>query len=701
MTGLLCRLSGRLLIHSGQGSHVPVHLPIVNYYPYFNLVLMRASHSLKTLENKELGIKKPMIIKTDKKLRSRLRKVAKILQQRTQGNEFKAQMIFQLYKVEGADLIRDLMSSDKFVKGFSQTLSEADMKSASTINKLMTVKDYIWNIIPKSLNAQAMTLDLLITNALTYNLKLTCEALLQLFTLSRIPACDHPKVEVQAIHEQLQSVTVLDGSMLEDLRSKICDICIQFSIGLGRPFITALLLNRCMDHSVYITPSTIKNVLISLSVSHSLLGNYQNYTLIKLINKLEGKDILSATLYLRLISNMCKSDSNPFFPNIILHKAIDLNEILHDLSHTNLSALKDLISLNIDKGHVQKALQIWKLGYDYDPEFPYNNIGLLRKLFMSCDMSDKAELVSNNFPEDLLTHKDLFDVTLAFFGLHPDFNNDFIELSKFVTPPISRPLLSSLLISFLSRNSKREVSLLTKAIINSQGGLMPDDVDALVKHCLKKSDFSEALRIVFHNKISATKLGYVRLTKFILKNALDGFVVKIDRDDSLYETVKSHVSKANPDISSAPLEDSPQTESINENSRLQSDLILNLVTIELMKLGDDPVLKDLTLVLLDYLCKKNGCAVGRRFFMRSKKHNSQSGFRFDFVKFGLPRNFIHLVKIDDTNQLRCLKIILDHAKTENDQTTIEWCISELRRAGMLVEDIIKENFCDLVRSGNL
>lgn len=661
---------------------------------------MRASHSLRTPENADSPQITTTFIDADKESRKRLEKVAKILHKKKKGHEFKAQMIYQLYKAEGADFLSDLMTSKGFIMKNSAMISESGDKNLLANGRNEFVKNSIWKMIPTSLNTQVITLDLLISNALKYNLKFTCELLLQIFELPSIPACDYPILEVQEIHKKLLSKTALDSSTLEKLRATLCDFCIQLSMGFGRPLISALFLNRCMEHSIYIHPSTIEQVLISLSVTHSLLGNYQYYTLIKLLNKLEVKTILDAPLYLRLISNMCKSGGFPFFANMILHRAIELNSFLHDKSHFNLSALKDLTWLNIDNGNIQKALEIWKFCYDLDSEFPYENKLLFRKLFISCKMSDKAELLTKHFPEDLLTHNDLFDIILTFFGLHPDFNNDFIELSKFVAPPISRPLLSSLLISFLGRSSRKEVSLLTKAIINSQGGLMPLDVDALVKHCLKNSEFSEALQIVLRNKISATKLGYVRLTEYVLNKALDGFVVKLDPNDPLHETIRIHVTKELPDVFNDQVEHSPQIKNTFGLPRLQNDLILNFITTEFIKLGNDPVFNELTLVLLKYLCRKDGCAIGRRFFMRSKKRNYPAGFSFDFVKFGLPKNFINLVKIDESNRIRCLEVILEHAKSENDVSSIEWCIAEFRRAGLLVEDIIKEYFSERTNEAN-
>lgn len=698
MSRLRSRLSGEMLRNSSQNRFRLSLWFRLAYSPIPHNTQIRASHSLRTPELNDLSHPTAELKPQERKLRNRLLKLIHIMHKKDLGYERRAQKIFNLYQSECADLLDDIQTSKELRKKSHGTASEPGNKSLPADDMMKAIMDGLWRMLPSTLNVQALTLDLLITNALGGNLILTCETLLQLFAQPHIPNANYPILEVKSILEQLKSIKGHRDIKFHELQSQICNICLNFAIEFGRPLITALLLNRCFNHPVYIDSSTIEKVLLSLSVTHSVLGNYQYYTLLKLFEREEVKAVLDAALYLRIITNMCKGNGIPFFPNVILHKAIKLDSFMSDQS--DLSALNDLISLNVDNGNIKKAQEIWKLGCDLDAEFPYNSITSFRKLFLSCELSDKAELLTNHLPEDLLTDPVVFDIILAFFGLNPQFNNDFIELSKFVAPPISRPVLTSLLISFLSRNSKKEVNLLTKAITNSQGGLMPLDVDAMVKHCLENSEINEALRIVFHNNISATSMGFVRITQHILKNALNGSIFKLEPEDPLYEPFKRQVMEINADIFAA-LPESPSHLQANLVPRLQNDLILNLIIVKLMKLGNDPILRDLTLVLLTYLCKKDGCGVGRTFFVRSTAKTGQVGIKFDFVKFGLPKHFMNLVKIDGSNRVKCIEVLLDHAKLENNISSIQWCVQELRKAGLQVEDINKYYFSDLVEQDNL
>ena len=70
--------------------------------------------------------------------------------------------------------------------------------------------------------------------------------------------------------------------------------------------------------------------------------------------------------------------------------------------------------------------------------------------------------------------------------------------------------------SLLAQGRMKEVELLTKAIIKSQGGLTSSDTDAIVKQLLSKADFTKAVSFLFQTDISVSKKGLVRIVQYIL-----------------------------------------------------------------------------------------------------------------------------------------------------------------------------------------
>ena len=622
--------------------------------------------------------------------KDRLHIVQDIINHDTHSLDKKSSLIYQLYHTEGADLIDDL----DVIDSLSVRLLDAEHKDNSSplsdgsalLEGLSSdIKDWLWQAIDTSPSTLAMVLKLVLDNGLDGKLRASCNMLR--YVLDQRPGAisEYSESDITAIHSLLQTTAKLSHKQKEDIKSKLCNYCILCSVEFGRPLVAALLLARHLD-TVPIDKLTVERVLLALSVQHPLMSNYQNYTIVKLLVRLEVM-AFDPSLYLRLIANMSQDAKNAYFPNILFMHVIKLGKILRDRTLLNIAPLRKLIELNLNFGNTTRATEIWKLCYKYDSQFAYQNIGLFRRLFLECDKQRKTSLLNEYFPRDLYRHDDLFDLILAFYGQNPQDPQKLSVFEKLVgtiSPPISRSLLSSMLQSFLAQGRMKEVELLTKAIIKSQGGLTSSDTDAIVKQLLSKADFTKAVSFLFQTDISVSKKGLVRIVQYILDKESEGSVPVIDPNNALLEQLRKYVPESDTAIPSA------ETHNLQQVS-LKYNSVLNYAVSELAKLKNDPTRGKFTVIAGRYLTEKYGSGVGRKLFMNRTRRRAL-GFTFDFAKFGLPKAFVPILKIDETNQATLLQSILQQAQREKDAASIKWCIAELQKSGFLLEDILKEHF---------
>lgn len=630
-------------------------------------------------------------------IRQRILEVALILQNDHLSAEKKGFEVFQLYTNANASLTSDLA----FILPGAQQIIESQLSKQNFITKTALENEcglavIVVKNLPKmmvdSLSTHAMVLNLILNSILNGEHHDSCEVLHFISKQERVPYSKATVKDLNTAYSFLLSKQSLSDQEKKFLGSKLSEICIIFAANFGRPLLAALLLSRCLVQSVYIEPSTIKEVLMVLSINHPMMGNYQHYTLMKLLSKFEQKNVLELSFYLRLISNMCKDARDPYFANILFIYAFKNSKILSDDNFEDISPLEGLIEANLNAGNVYRAQELWKLCYKHDNQFAFRNTALFKRIFFVSEEFEKSLLLNDYLPEELIKNPDIFYVALAFYGSRSETSPEFLKLSKSIKPPINRPVLSSLLSSFLVLDLKNEISLVYKAITKSQGGLLPLDIDALVKYNLEKGNFGEAFKVVFTNNISATKKSHVTLIKYILDQSLEGKIHTLAVDDPLLGKVQTILASSYPDI----LRKASALGVHDRRQNLKSNHILNFLAINLKNSGDDKsVLSELTLVLAEYLGKKDGCGVSRNFFMNRLKQIGREGYPFDFVRFGLPKVFIHLVRFNETNRIKCLLIILQQARKDNNVSSIEWCLTELQNAGFLAEDIQDCCFGDL------
>lgn len=621
---------------------------------------------------------------------TRLQEVNDILEDDLLIPEQRGYHIWQIYQKERANLVADLaLSSLTYPK------SKLDEEFATNIglnDKLkLYIKGSICKIALRSANVRALILDQILTNIFRKECFISCEFLVYVTEQLHLAISSSDQKQLETLYLFLLTRSELDDQKISQVQSLLCEFCIAVAIAFGRPMVAALLLTRCIDELVHINPQTVKKVLLSLSVYNPSLVNYHYYVLLKISLRADAVRFDPA-FYLRLIANMCRDGNDPYFANILSLHALENCKILARDPTSDISSLKYLIQANLNFGNVQRAQKLWSLCYDHKPSFAEQSTALFRRLFLACRDSEKFELLNDYFPSDLLQDRNILDIVLAFYGKNRELGWQFNAIAKALVPPVSRIMLSSLLDSFLAQGKKNEVSLLTKAIFDTQGGFSSRDLDSLARHLLLKSEFSEAFRILYLNHTSTSKQGFVTFIECILSQSLMGKYPNLEFDNTMKQNMEDVVHDFYPEIEIEEAFGLPVSTSGKARPRLQSNVVLNFIAVQLLRVGNDSVLYDLTVVILNYLVLRDGGGVGRRFYMNRNRRNGMQGFAFDFVRFGLPKAFVNLMRINESNSVKCLEIILEQAKKEQDLASIEWCLTELRKSGLLVVDISQNYF---------
>lgn len=612
---------------------------------------------------------------------SRLNAVNDIIIDQSTSLSKKCSHIVDLYTVHNADFIDDLKEVEEM--GKRQSNKEDTYESSLSYNDeaisnrlACEIKDWLLSASSLSTSALAMILALILDRIVKGELLVSCE-MLQLLSESR-QNTKSQHTGIEELYEFLSTEPQLTPDQRRKIETRLGETCILLAVASGRPILATLLLFSSRSQ-LSISQTTVEKILLALSASHPLKSNYNNYAILKVLNTMCDMN-LEPGFYLRLITNVSQGANDPFFPNILFLHALKLFNFLSNTFTENIDSLRHLIHINLEHGNTSRALMIWKLCYKHDSEFALRNISIFKRLFAAADKSTQSNLLKEYFPSELQNHPSIFDSILSFYGQNPETTSKFSNLAKSITPPISRSLLSSLLASFLVQRRTKEVKQLTKAINNSQGGLLPAELNAMIEELLKNSDLSEAIRIVVYYNVLVSKQGLVRIADYLLSKDLDGVVVDLEPEDPLNEVLKDYV----------PQEDSMNDSELSNDAQLpnlKNHAILNFVGTELSRLENDRALCDFTVVLTKYLSQKYGSGVGRRLFMNRDRERAQ-GFTFDFVRFGLPKIFASNLRIDRRNRLACIGAILSQAKQEKDRISIEWCIAEFRKSGLLVEDII-------------
>lgn len=645
------------------------------------LTISTQSHRSYSHEGSTLSSTKDFESCTENSL-SRLNSVYTIILDKATSLSKKCSLIFDLYQKHIGDLTEDLGNiGESGTKQISKLYEQPYLNDDATSEHLKSeIRDWVRCAPGQSSCALSMVLDLILNNIMKGNFLSSCD-MLHLISDSR-QISRSQQANIGELLKLLKAEPQLNEDQNKQILDSLAEYCITYAIACGNPIVATLLLFRCKSQ-LTISQRTIKRVILALSASHPLISNYNYYAILKIINQMDKVNFEPA-FYLHLLSNVSQGANDPYFPNILFIHALNQSGIFAEDFTGDVNCLRHLIQLNLDHGSNSRALLIWKLCYSHDTAFASKNLTLFKNLFTSCDKHTKLTLLKEYFPTELRSHPDIFDTILAFYGRNAETLSEFSTLVKTINPPVSRALLSSLLKSFIFQHKTDEVNQLTKAINNSQGSFLSSEIDVIIKQLLQNSDLSEAVRVAVYYNVLASKQGLVRIVEYLLSKDLEGNVPKIEPEDPLLRILKDSIPTQEHNL---PSKDA-NCPMLTENP------VLRFAGQELSKLGNDRVLCDLTVSITKYLSQKYGTGVGRRLFMNKDKQRGL-GFAFDFVKFGLPKVFTSTLRIDKRNRVACIEAIFSQARQEKDRVSIDWCISELRKSGILVNDIIDTHFNEI------
>lgn len=406
----------------------------------------------------------------------------------------------------------------------------------------------------------------------------------------------------------------------------------------SEPLIGASFAIQLLEGKVFLDPEVAERLILALS-SSTLEPSLTAYTIHKFI-KLYGHKNISPSAKLDAIDGMLKEPFVPFHSNHLYDIAKPL--LPHNKHHA--SVLVNLINSNTIKGHLVRATDLWKDLLEIFPETATSDIKLIERVALKLadeDIERAAEFL-DTVPAEVRRSPDLLATSISIIGKSLNRYDEFTDLSRHLTAPLSRRALSSLFSSFLCQNNESASDKMLKAIFKTASGLSPHDFEALIEKLLRNGKLQKSTEMCYSTDINVSKFGYVRVLEYILCNGK-----------------KSH-------------------EFMEQFCR------------QFRKLKKtDPALHSFTTAIVRHFSKNLKNSLSRTLFItKAYKDAFYKLTDFNFRKLDLPDKFNELILIDNQNRIACLNIIYRQAVNEQDRVNIKWCLEELKSLGVSLGDII-------------
>lgn len=428
-------------------------------------------------------------------------------------------------------------------------------------------------------------------------------------------------------------------AVVEDERLKLTAEAFLIEVlSSSEPLIGASFAIQLLEGKVFLDPKVAEHLILALS-SSTTEPSFTAYTIHKFI-KLYGHKNISPSAKLDAIDGMLKEPFVPFHANHLY----DITKPLLPHNKHHASVLVNLINSNTIKGHLCGATDLWKDLLELFPETAMSEIKLIEKVALKLADEDieRAADFLDTVPAEVRRSPDLLATSISIIGKSQNRYDEFTDLSRHLTAPLSRRALSSLFSSFLCQNNESASDKMLKAIFKTASGLSPHDFEALIEKLLRNGKLQKSTEMCHSTDISVSKFGYIRVLEHILSNGK-----------------KNH-------------------EFLDQFCR------------QFRKLKKtDPALHSFTTAIVRHFSKNLRNSLSRTLFIsKAYKDAFYKLADFNFRKLDLPDKFNELILIDNQNRIACLNIIYRQAVNEQDQVNIKWCLEELKSLGVSLGDII-------------
>lgn len=407
----------------------------------------------------------------------------------------------------------------------------------------------------------------------------------------------------------------------------------------GEPFIAASFAVQLLEGKVFLHSNVMERLVLTLADLTSE-PSFMAYTIHKLI-KLYGHKNISTATKLGAINGMLKEPYIPFYANHLY----DTIKPLMQGEKLLAPVLVNLISANTEKGHLCRTIDLWKDLRVSFPEVAATESSLIEKISLRIAEEDveRAAAFLETVPEEAKCNSGLLETSISIVGRCQNRYDEFTNLSKHLTAPLSRKALSSLFISFLHQNNENASDKMLKAIFKTPTGLNSNDFDAIIRKLLRRGKLEKSLEMCYNTDVHISKLGYLRV--------LDHLLLQGD---------------------------------VNHNG------FCDHFCRQFKKLSNtDIALHTFTTTLFRHFSKRIKNSVSRTLYIsKAYKDAFHKEAGFNFRRLDLPTKFNDLILIDDQNRIACLNIIYKQAISEQDQVNIKWCLDELKSLGVSLGDII-------------
>lgn len=429
------------------------------------------------------------------------------------------------------------------------------------------------------------------------------------------------------------------AAIAEDEKLKLtAEAFLNEVISSGEPLIGASFAIQLLEGKVFLDSKVAEHLVLAFA-SSTTEPSFTAYTIHKLI-KLYGHKNVSPSAKLDAINGMLKEPFVPFHANHLY----DIARPLFPHNQHHASVLVNLIDSNTHKGHLFRATDLWKDLLEKFPETAMSEIKLIERLALKLADEDieRAADFLDTVPAEVRHSPDLLATSISVIGRSQNRYDEFTDLSRHLTAPLSRRALSSLFTSFLCQNNESASDKMLKAIFKTSSGLSPHDFEALIEKLLRHGKLEKSTEMCYNTDISVSKFGYIRVLEYVLSHG-----------------------KTNHEF-------------------------LDQFCRQFRKLKKtDPALHSFTTAIVRHFSRNLKNSLSRTLFIsKAYKDAFYKLAGFNFRKLDLPDKFNELILIDNQNRIACLNIIYRQAVNEQDQVNIKWCLDELRSLGVSLGDII-------------
>lgn len=436
------------------------------------------------------------------------------------------------------------------------------------------------------------------------------------------------------LFEKLKNRGQLYGTLNSNTIHGMVNFLITEAALSGEPMLAASYTIQFHRGGFTIEQTVLANLFHALAVDSEVVYLYQCFTIQRLVD-IFGVDWFSVK-EIELIGNyLLKS----WYFSYKMYQLFEKQGLLLKLSPELYKSYRfNLIKLSLDNGNSEKAWKIWQ----ETNIFPIttSDIPVLELIFKS-NPTRTNEILLGDFPYTILTSPSIRDILIKHYGTSPDSSANFDSFVKLLTPPLQRLTLSLLFQSFLYQDNEQASESVLQSIFNSKNGISNEEFGAIIVKLLNQGKIDQCLGMVKTTDVNVGKLAYIdifakmlqtkQMDQTFLKDLLRKFMkLRKGLDNSfalLTQKLISHFSH-------------------NINNRLAKKAYVTIVN------------------------------------QSNKPEFDTSSASLNLEQFDIPHQFQRLFLLTNLPiQVEIVQGILLQALKEQDNSTLQWGIEELRYLG--------------------